>query len=116
MPGPNKVVLMVDQAERRLTDVFKALADPHRRTMLRRLAHGPCSPTELTRPLHMTLQGVIKHLRVLEHAHLIRLHKTGRKLVASPEPQTLRAAGQSIDHIRDGWESRPPGTIPGPAH
>ncbi len=54
-----------------LSLTFAALADPTRRAILARLASGETSVTELARPFEMTLPGISKHLKVLEHAGLI---------------------------------------------
>lgn len=54
-----------------LTRTFAALADPTRRAMLRRLARGEATVTELAAPFPVTLQAVSKHLRVLEEAGLV---------------------------------------------
>jgi DNA-binding transcriptional ArsR family regulator len=54
-----------------LSRTFAALADPTRRAMVARLAHGPASVTELARPIDMSFAAVSKHLRVLEGAGLV---------------------------------------------
>jgi DNA-binding transcriptional ArsR family regulator len=63
----------VDQLNR----TFGALADPTRRELLARLAHGTATVTELAAPLDMTMQGVSRHLQVLEHAGLISRGRQG---------------------------------------
>lgn len=64
-----------------LDDVFRALADPGRRRLLDRLrADDGQSLTALTEVLpEMTRFGVMKHLRVLEEAHLVVTDKRGRE-------------------------------------
>lgn len=60
--------------------VFKALADPTRRTLLDRLfVEGGQTLTELEADLDMTRFGVMKHLRVLEEANLIVTRRSGRE-------------------------------------
>src|SRR5436189_281648 len=54
-----------------LTRTFAALADPTRRAMLRRLARGDATVTQLAEPFPVTLQAISKHLRVLEEARLV---------------------------------------------
>lgn len=48
--------------------VFSALGDPTRRAIVARLARRPASVTRLAAPHKMSLQGVMKHLDVLERA------------------------------------------------
>jgi len=61
-------------------EVFKALADPHRRLLLD-LLHERDGRTllELQGRLPMTRFGVMKHLRVLEEAGLVTARKVGRE-------------------------------------
>jgi uncharacterized protein YndB with AHSA1/START domain/DNA-binding transcriptional ArsR family regulator len=61
-------------------DVFKALADPSRRTLLD-LLHASDGRTlnELCAPLDMSRFGVMKHLNILAEAGLITARKVGRE-------------------------------------
>ncbi|MEM8983447.1 MAG: metalloregulator ArsR/SmtB family transcription factor [Pseudomonadota bacterium] len=62
-----------------MDDVFKALADNSRRTLLDRLREQDGqSLSELERVLGMTRFGVMKHLKVLEAAGLVVSRKVGR--------------------------------------
>src|SRR6201989_3670529 len=55
----------------RLHATFTALADPPRRAIVARLARGDATVNELAAPFDMTLPGISKHLKVLEHCGLI---------------------------------------------
>jgi DNA-binding transcriptional ArsR family regulator len=59
-------------------DVWSALADPTRRTLIDRLALGAKSTSELGVGLSMSRFGVMKHLAVLERAGLVVTRKHGR--------------------------------------
>ncbi len=63
-----------------MDEVFKALADPHRRLLLD-LLHERDGRTllDLQGRLPMTRFGVMKHLRVLEEAGLVTARKVGRE-------------------------------------
>jgi uncharacterized protein YndB with AHSA1/START domain/DNA-binding transcriptional ArsR family regulator len=59
--------------------VFKALSDPTRRQLLDTLHdRGGLTLTELEQGLGMTRFGVMKHLKVLEEAHLVVSRRDGR--------------------------------------
>ena len=59
--------------------IFKALNDPARRALLDSLrATDGQTLTELERQLEMSRFGVMKHLKVLEDAHLVVARKRGR--------------------------------------
>ena len=66
-------------------DVFKALADPTRRTILDELTERDgqtlfelCSRLTMRHGLGSTRQAISQHLAVLEEAGLIRTRKQGR--------------------------------------
>lgn len=60
--------------------VFKALADPTRRKLLDRLFKQDGQTLgELSDRLDMTRFGAMKHLRVLEEAHLVTTRREGRE-------------------------------------
>ena len=59
--------------------IFKALNDPARRALLDSLrARDGQTLTELEEQLDMTRFGVMKHLKVLEEAHLVTTRREGR--------------------------------------
>jgi DNA-binding transcriptional ArsR family regulator len=97
---------MVNDSSEQLTTVFLALADPTRRAILERLAHGEASGTELARPFSISVPAISKHLRVLEHADLILHRKDGRthrfRLAARP----MREAATWLEHYRHFWEAQ----------
>jgi len=89
-----------------LDRTFGAIADPTRRAILGRLAHGEASVKELAAPFHMSLPALMKHLDVLERAGLLRRHKTGRvnrcQLVAEP----LSEAAGWLAAYQPFWEAK----------
>jgi DNA-binding transcriptional ArsR family regulator len=89
-----------------LDQVFQALADASRRTMVERLTRGPASVSELAKPLAMSLPAVVQHLQVLEASGLVRSEKVGRVRTCRIEPQALHAAERWISERRAGWERR----------
>ena len=63
-----------------LDEVFRALADPHRRGLLDSLnSRNGQSLRELCAGLEMSRQAVSKHLAVLETANLVTTVKQGRE-------------------------------------
>jgi DNA-binding transcriptional ArsR family regulator len=60
--------------------VFRALADPSRRTLLDRLhARNGQSLGDLCQGLEMTRQAVMKHLSILQAANLVAVRRQGRE-------------------------------------
>jgi uncharacterized protein YndB with AHSA1/START domain/DNA-binding transcriptional ArsR family regulator len=84
---------------------FAALADPTRRQILDRVAAGPVSVSVLAEPLHMTLPGVLKHVRVLEAAQLVVTAKVGRNRMCVLGPQPLDDVAEWVSWRRRHWST-----------
>lgn len=95
---------MVKCSSRSLNRTFAALADPTRRRILARLAHGERCVTDLARPYSMSLPAVSKHLRVLENAGLIRRRRDGRVHSLKLEAAPMKQASRWIEEYRRFWE------------
>ena len=80
-----------------LAVVYSALGDPTRRGIVERLARGELTVAEIRRPLHMSAPAVSKHLRVLEHAGLVRRRRSGRHQVCVLRERPLIEAGRWIE-------------------
>ncbi|HYE41823.1 MAG TPA: metalloregulator ArsR/SmtB family transcription factor [Caulobacteraceae bacterium] len=93
-------------AARKLDEVFHALADPARRSMVERLTRGPASVSELAEPLDMSLPGVVQHLKVLEASGLVTSIKEGRVRTCRIQPMVLNMAEQWINERRVAWQRR----------
>ena len=89
-----------------LDDVFRALADPTRRSILHRLTQGPATVSQIADPIDMSLNGVSKHLLVLERAGLLRRQIEGRVHHCYLQAGPLSEAATWVDHYRRFWESR----------
>ncbi len=97
---------MVNDSSEQLTTVFLAIADPTRRAILERLAHGEASGTELARPFSISVPAISKHLRVLEHADLILHRKDGRTHRFRLAAGALKEAATWLEHYRQFWEAQ----------
>ena len=83
-----------------MDEVFKALADPTRRSLLDRLfEQDGQSLTALEQGLPMTRFGVMKHLRQLEEAGLVTTRRRGREKLHFLNPVPIRL-------IHNRWVSK----------
>ena len=87
-------------------EVFRALADPTRRSVVARLTLSTGSVSELAEPFAMALPSFVQHLRVLEDCGLVRSTKTGRVRTYQLVPKRLRVAENWLAAQRDIWEQR----------
>lgn len=90
----------------RLDATFAALADPTRRAMLARLAHGDLAVKDLAAPFHMSGPAITKHLKVLERAGLVARSREGRRRPCRLETAPLADASRWIEQYRRMWEAR----------
>jgi uncharacterized protein YndB with AHSA1/START domain len=83
-----------------MDEVFRALADPTRRSLLDALfEQDGQSLTALEARLPMSRFGVMKHLRVLEGAGLVKARRRGREKLHFLNPVPIRL-------VHDRWVSR----------
>ena len=90
-----------------LDATFFALSDPKRRGILERLGRGPATLSQLAGPSGLTLNGIKKHVGILELAGLVETEKVGRVRECRLGPATtLGEAGEWIEAHRRAWEGR----------
>lgn len=97
---------MVLDRSPRLDLVFHALAHPARRAIIRQLSGGERNLSELAAPLKMTFPAATKHVRVLEHAKLVRRRVAGRQHFCRLEAAPLKEATLWTESFRQHWEAR----------
>ena len=90
--------------ESTLDATFLALADPTRRGILARLAHGEASVSELAEPFAMSQPAISKHLKVLERAGLITVGQDAQRRPRRLAPEPLAEASAWIEQHRKVWE------------
>jgi DNA-binding transcriptional ArsR family regulator len=83
-----------------MDEVFRALADPTRRSLLDELfKEDGQTLSALERRLPMSRFGVMKHLRVLEEAGLVTTRRRGREKLHFLNPVPIRL-------VHDRWVSK----------
>jgi DNA-binding transcriptional ArsR family regulator len=84
--------------------VFAALADPTRRAILSRLAHGEATVNELVAPFALRQPTISKHLKVLEGAGLVTRGRQAQFRPVRLNPEPLAGAAQWLGGYRRFWE------------
>jgi DNA-binding transcriptional ArsR family regulator len=84
-----------------LDSTFSALADPTRRAILARLAHGEATVLELAKPFSMSQPAISRHLKVLEGAGLILRRVEGTKRPCRLARAGVEAIDQWLAMLRD---------------
>ena len=89
-----------------LNQVYGALADPTRRAILEVLAREEVNVGNLAQRFPISLNGVSKHVKVLERAGLIERTVQGREHRLRLNAEPLWEASAWLDHYRGFWETR----------
>jgi DNA-binding transcriptional ArsR family regulator len=89
-------------------DLYRALADPTRRTILDELADRDgqtlfeiCSRLAMRHGIGATRQAISQHLEVLEDAGLIRTSRSGRYKFHSIDTSPLREIAERWPHPKE---------------
>ena len=92
---------------RRVDDVFAALGDPGRRSLVEAVAaRGTATATELAAELPVTRQAVAKQLSALADAGLLRATRAGRETRYAVTPEPLDAAIAWMVEVGARWDDR----------
>src|SRR5690242_18429706 len=97
---------MVELQTAPLDTLFHALGDATRRQMLRELADGERTVSQLAEPFAMSLAAASKHIKALENAGLIRREVRGRTHMCRLEPGPLASAHEWLGFYERFWTSR----------
>jgi DNA-binding transcriptional ArsR family regulator len=105
-PSCSGIVHRSVHCTRTLDRTFFALSDPTRRAILELLGDRPSTITELAEPFGLTLNGVKKHVTVLEDAGLVITEKVGRARECRLGPAQLQEVTRWIEEYRRAWQGR----------
>lgn len=88
-----------------LDPIWKALADPTRRSILDFLRNGPATTTEVVESFpNLTRFAVMKHMEVLRATGLIRTRRDGRRRVNSLNAVPIRRIYERwVSKYEDFW-------------
>src|SRR5436189_1211747 len=99
--------MVVDEVPTEVIDeVFRALADPTRRDILRRCAIDAPSVSRLAEAYPMSFAAVQKHVAVLERAGLVAKERRGRETLVRTEAAAVAGARRALDELEDLWRGR----------
>lgn len=95
------------QDEEILSMVFKAMSDTTRRSLLLQLCqHGPSPVTSLAEHYEMSLNGISKHIKVLEKADLVKRRTIGRTHLIEANLVRIKLVEQWFSELKSIWTLR----------
>ena len=104
-PPPKALTLLRNHLA--LNAIFRALANPTRRWILESLCDADAPVTVIAAPLPVSLVSVMRHVRALERARLVRTYKYGQLRICRVEPGALRPLDDWLREQRSRCERRP---------
>ncbi|MQA06501.1 MAG: metalloregulator ArsR/SmtB family transcription factor [Streptosporangiales bacterium] len=99
-------MVVYQQADETVDNVFHALADATRRDILRRSVGGELSVSRLAEAYPMSFAAVQKHVAVLERAGLVAKERRGREQIVRTDLDAVRLARLALDQLEALWRGR----------
>src|SRR3569833_1579910 len=87
-------------------DVFRALADPTRRAVIKRLTHGEMNVTELKAGFNVSQPAISQHLSALKKAKHVSERREGRHAYYRSDPQGLAPLADWVQRYKVLWPER----------
>lgn len=87
-------------------DVFQAIADPTRRSLLRLLDEGEQPVNALSGHFPISRTAVSKHLRILQDAGLVRERKVGRETRYRLDTEPLLELKRWLAYYERYWDNK----------
>ncbi len=87
-------------------DIFQAIADPTRRSILALLAVGAMTPNAIAEHFDSTRQTISKHIQILTECQAVKQKKQGREIYYHFNPSKIKEIDQWLDRFRLLWEDR----------
>jgi len=87
-------------------DVFQAIADPTRRTILMLLASQSMTAGAIAANFDTARPTVSKHLHILSECELLTQEQNGREIHYHLNPQKMKEIADFIEPFRAMWDDR----------
>ena len=88
-------------------DIFSALAEPTRRSILEMLAsHGQLSATAISRKFRVSPPAISQHLKILREARLVLMEKHAQQRIYAINPEAMSELEEWAKKMAAQWEKR----------
>jgi DNA-binding transcriptional ArsR family regulator len=87
-------------------DVFQAIADPTRRTILMLVAVQSMSAGAIASNFDTARPTVSKHLQILTECELLRQQQSGREIYYHINAEKMKEVADFVEPFRRMWEER----------
>lgn len=87
-------------------DVFQAIADPTRRTIITLIALQAMTPNAIAEKFDTSRQAISKHLRILTECELVSQKQQGREIYYQLNINKMKEIDKWLEQFRKIWETR----------
>lgn len=87
-------------------DIFQAIADPTRRTILALIAMQAMTPNALAQHFNSSRQAVSKHIKILTECELLNQKQVGREIYYQLEVTKMKEIDNWLAQFKTLWEDR----------
>jgi DNA-binding transcriptional ArsR family regulator len=87
-------------------DIFQAIADPTRRSILMMLATTAMTPNALAEHFNTSRQAVSKHIQILTECEVVTQKQKGREIYYEIELEKMKEIDIWLEKFRKIWEDR----------
>ncbi|MBC8769605.1 winged helix-turn-helix transcriptional regulator [Arenibacter sp. BSSL-BM3] len=87
-------------------DVFQAIADPTRRTIITLVAASAMTPSTIAENFDYSRQTISKHIQILTECELLEQEQKGREIYYQLNPKGMKQIADFIEPFRKMWDER----------
>ena len=84
-------------------DVFQAIADPTRRSIIELVANQSMNLNTVAEKFSISRPAISKHIKILTECGLVRIRKEGRERYCEARLQSLSHVSEWVDKYRIFW-------------
>lgn len=87
-------------------DVFQAIADPTRRTIISLVALQAMTPTAIAENFNYSRQTISRHIQILTECEILEQEQKGREIYYQLNPKGMKEIADFIEPYRKMWDDR----------
>lgn len=87
-------------------DVFQAIADPTRRSIITLVAASAMTPSAIAENFDYSRQTISKHIQILTECELLEQEQKGREIYYQLNPKEMKQIADFIEPFRKMWDER----------
>ena len=87
-------------------DIFQALADPTRRTIVSLIATKAMTPGAIAASFDFSRQTISKHIQILTECQLVRQEQKGREIYYYFKPEKMKEVADWVNQYSRFWNDK----------